>query len=49
MTNKGVIDVHNKVSEDNKVVLDGNLGQAEGEITEHSIRKIMECLIQDFP
>ena len=25
------------------------MGLTEAEITEHSIRKIMECIIQDFP
>ena len=26
-----------------------DIGLTEAEITEHSIRKIMECIIQDFP
>ena len=26
-----------------------DMGLTEAEITEHSIRKIMECIIQDFP
>lgn len=26
-----------------------NLGQTEGEVTEHSMRKIMDTLVTDFP
>ena len=48
LSRTGVIDVYKKVSEDNQVAIDASLGQMEGEVNEHSIRKIMECLIQDF-
>jgi hypothetical protein len=47
--NKGVISVHSKVSEENQVDANVSIGLMEGEITDHSIRKIMEGLIKDFP
>ena len=37
------------MAEDKQVAVDVNLGLTEGEITEHSMRKIMECLVADFP
>ena len=37
------------MAEENKINANISVGLTEGEITEHSIRKVMECLIQDFP
>ena len=37
------------MTEDTSVGVQASLGLVEGEITEHSMRKIMECLIADFP
>ena len=41
--------MYKHVADDNQIDANVKIGQTEGEITEHSIRKVMECLIHDFP
>lgn len=40
---------HCCVAEQTEIDACMNIGLVEGEVTEHSTRKIMECLIADFP
>ena len=37
------------MTDDTSIDVKARLGLIEGEITEHSMRKIMECLVADFP
>lgn len=39
------VELYKHVATDSRVDVDFNVGLTEGEITEHSIRKVMECLI----
>lgn len=41
--------VETSMCEDTQIEAKVNIGLIEGEVTEHSTRKIMECLIADFP
>ena len=36
-------------SQDTKMFVTVDLGLTEGEVTEHSMRKIMDTLVTDFP